>query len=83
MNLTKTEALYVFEITKNFVVNEDKNLVFAAFWILLSCLENLNYGQKLFFMSLVLSFCRSHFLKKVSYWILLTKIRLGQSLIYF
>ena len=46
-NLTKTQAFCIHEATKIVLVSKDKHLVFAIFWIILPCFEDLNDGQKL------------------------------------
>lgn len=49
------------------MLNENKDLIFVVFYIVMARFENLNNSQNLQIVSFVLSFYKDHFLKKKGY----------------
>lgn len=61
------------------VIGENKDLMFAAIWIVPLSLKSLIDGQKFCIVGFIISFSRNHFSKKVGHWVLLAIIRLRKN----
>ena len=59
-DLSGAQALRIFESTEVVTVNENEDLVFAAFHVLAPSFEGFNDSQELLIMSLVPSLCKNY-----------------------
>ena len=71
-DLTRAQVFYIYKLTKIIIISKNEHLIFVAFQLIALSLKDFNNSQQLLIISLVLSLNRDHFLKKKSYWILLT-----------
>ena len=74
VDLARTQAFCIHELSKIIVVSENKDLVFTTFSIMPPCFEGLNNGQKLTVVSFVSSFGRNYFLQEVGHQILSAQV---------
>lgn len=66
MYLYQTLIIGLYELPEVVVVDENKNFVFAAFYIIVLNLSGFNNCQKLLIMTLTTNFCGNYFSKKKS-----------------
>ncbi len=79
-DLTKVQVFRIHESTEVIIiVSKDKNLVFAAFQVVVPSLKGFNNSQELLIVSLVSSFSEDHLLKKNGYWMPLTNFGLRRN----
>ena len=76
-DLSRAQALRIYETTEIIVVRKDKNLILAAFQIVTPCLEGFDNGQKLAVVGFIAYLCRNHFPRKERYWVPLAQIGLS------
>ena len=76
-NLFEAQAFHIDKATKIVVIYENKQFVFVAFKIMMSCFEGFDNSHKLAIVSLVSSFCSNHFFQKKYYQMPLAQIGLS------
>lgn len=54
--------------------------MFVVFWVVSPSFENFNNSKKLDIMNFLSNISKNNFFQKISYWVLLTKIKLCQNL---
>ena len=64
VDLTRAQAFCIYKLTEVVIVSKDKDLIFAAFYVVSSSFKSVNDGYKLLIVSLISSLCKNHFLKK-------------------
>ena len=62
VDLTKAQAFHIYELTEVIMVNKDKDLVFAAFQVVVPSLKSFNNSQEFLIVSLVSSLSENHLL---------------------
>lgn len=65
LNLTKFEGIYDHELIKIDIIDQNKDFMFAAFFVMPPILESFNNGKNLNVVSFVSSFCKNHFCGKI------------------
>lgn len=71
-DLTKAQALHFHKWSEVIIVNKDEKLIFTTFQVVALSVKSFNNNQNLVIMGFIPSFCEDYFLRKKSYWILLT-----------
>ena len=65
-DLTRTEALCIYELTEVIVVSKDEDLVFTAFQVLVPSLKDLHNAQELLIVGFVISLSGDYLLREKS-----------------
>lgn len=76
LNLIKTQAFYIYELTGVVIVSKNKNLIFAAFQVVMPSLISFNNSKRHLIIYFASSIYKNHFLRKKNYQVLLTNFRL-------
>ncbi len=66
-DLTRAQGFCIQELTEVIMVSRDKNLVFAAFQVVVPSLKGFNDSQMLMIVSLILSLSGDHLLREKGY----------------
>lgn len=66
-NLSKAEILDIYQPLEVVLIDENKDLIFAALYVAMLSVKGINNSKKLLIMSLVISFGKYHFSRKKSY----------------
>ncbi len=81
-NLSRVWTLGIYKLLKVVVVDEDKNLIFAAFEVVAPSLKGFNNSQELLIVTLVPSLSGEHLLREKSYWVPLANFGLRRIWIF-
>ncbi len=68
-DLTRAQALCIYELTEVIMVSKDENLVFAAFQVVVPSLKGFNNSQELLIVGFVPSLNGDHLSRKKGYWV--------------